>query len=143
AVENNPDLAAVANELVIARSELQRANYISQFNPELLSEGDYRDRSGHSNSQEWRARFSQQLEIFGQPALRRRSAAFGYQGTQANVSNQVRLLTAVVKMTFYEAVRERRRSELLSELASLDQRLSDAARARFEAGEIGQIDLNL
>jgi cobalt-zinc-cadmium efflux system outer membrane protein len=143
AIENNPDLAAVAKELVIAQSEVQRANYISQFNPELLSEGNYRDRPGHSNSQEWRGRLLQQLEVFGQPALRRRSAAFGYQGTQAKVRNQVRLLNAAVKMTFYEAVRERRRSELLAELESLDQRLLDAARARFEAGEIGQIDLNL
>jgi cobalt-zinc-cadmium efflux system outer membrane protein len=143
AVENNPDLAAVAEELVIAQSEVQRANYISQFNPELLSEGNYRDHPGHSNSQEWRGRLLQQLEIFGQPALRRRSAAFGYKGTQANVHNQIRLLMAAVKMTFYEAVRERRRSELLAELESLDQHLLDAARARFEAGEIGQIDLSL
>ena len=75
-VEENPDLAAVANELVIARSELQRANYISQFNPELVTDGDYRHRAGRSNAQEWRVRLSQQLETFGQPALRRRSAAF-------------------------------------------------------------------
>jgi outer membrane protein, heavy metal efflux system len=143
AVENNPDLAAVANELTIAQSEIERANYISQFNPELLTEGDYRYRSGRSNSQEWRGRLSQQLEIFGQPALRRRAAAIGYQGTQANVRNQVRLLTASVKMTFYEAIRERDRSELLKDLEKLDYRLFDAARARFEAGEIGQIDLNL
>jgi cobalt-zinc-cadmium efflux system outer membrane protein len=143
AVENNPDLAAVAKELVIAQGELQRANYISQFNPELVTDGNYRVRAGRSNSQEWRGRLSQQLEIFGQPALRRRSAAFGYRGAQADVRNQVRLLTAAVKMTFYEAVRERRRSELLTELESLDNRLLDAARARFEAGEIGQIDLNL
>jgi cobalt-zinc-cadmium efflux system outer membrane protein len=46
-------------------------------------------------------------------------------------------------MTFYDALRERRRGELLAELESLDRRLLDAARARFEAGEIGQIDLNL
>ena len=143
AVENNPDLAAVANELVIAQSEVQRANYISQFNPELLSEGDYRDRAGHSDSQEWRGRLSQQLEIFGQPALRRRSATMGYKRTQAEVRNQVRLLTAAVKMTFYEALRERLRSQLSAELESLDHRLLEAARARFEAGEIGQIDLNL
>jgi cobalt-zinc-cadmium efflux system outer membrane protein len=143
AVEENPDLAAVANEPVIARGELQRANYISQFNPELVTDGDYRHRAGRSNAQEWRVRLSQQLETFGQPALRRRSAAFGYQRTQAEVRNQVRLLTAAVKMTFYEALRDRRRSELLAELESLDQRLLRAAQARFDAGEIGQIDLNL
>lgn len=109
-LENNPDLAAVANELVIARSEQQRANYISQFNPELLSDGDYRYRAGRSNSQEWRGRLSQQLEIFGQPALRRRSAAFGYQSTQANVRDQVRLLTATVKIAYYEAVQQQLRA---------------------------------
>jgi cobalt-zinc-cadmium efflux system outer membrane protein len=143
AVENNPDLAAVANELTIAQSEIQRANYISQFNPEMLSEGDYRYRAGRSNSQEWRGRLSQQLEIFGQPALRRRSAAIGYWDAQANVLNQVRLLIAAVKMTFCEAVREREHSELLKDLEKLDYRLFDAARARFEAGEIGEIELNL
>src|SRR6202023_2714363 len=50
---------------------------------------------------------------------------------------------AAVKMTFYEAVRERRRSQLLTELEVLNHRLLDASRVRFEAGEIGQIDLNL
>ena len=143
AVEQNPDLAVVTNELLVAHGEIQRANYISQFNPELATDSDYRHRAGRSNAQEWRVRLSQELEIFGQPTLRRRSAAFGYQRTQAEVRNQVRLLTAVVKMTFYEALRDRRRSELLTELESLDQRLLSAARARFDAGEIGQIDLNL
>ena len=143
AVENNPDLAAVAKELVVARSEVQRANYISQFNPELVSGGEYRHRAGRSNSQDWRVALSQQLEVFGQPALRRRSAARGYERTQAEVRNQVRLLTAAVKLRFYDALRERRHSELLAELESLDRRLLDAARARFEGGEIGQIDLNL
>jgi len=76
AVEHNPDLAAVAHELDIAQSDLERANYFSEFNPELVAEGDYRDRGGHSNSQEWPPRLSQQLEIFGQPALRRRSASY-------------------------------------------------------------------
>jgi len=142
-VEQNPALAVVANELVVARAELQRANYISQFNPELVSDGDYRHRAGRSNAQEWRVRLSQELETFGQPALRRRSAAFGYQRTQAEVQDQVRLLTAAVKMTFYEGLRDRRRSESLAELESLDQRLFHAAQARFDAGEIGQIDLNL
>jgi cobalt-zinc-cadmium efflux system outer membrane protein len=143
AVENNPDLATVAHELDIAQSELERANYFNQFNPELVAEGDYRDRPGHSNSQEWRGRLSQQLEIFGQPALRRRSASLAYARTQADVRDQVRLLTAAVKMTFFEAVREHRRSELLTELALLYHRLLDASRVRFAAGEIGQIDLNL
>jgi outer membrane protein TolC len=143
ALEVNPDLAVAANELLIARSEIERANYFIQFNPELISEADYRNRRGRSNSQDWRVALSQQLEIFGQPALRRRSAALGYQRTKAEIRDQIRLLTAAVKMSFYDAVKEQHRNQLLAEMESLDFRVLEAARTRFEAGEIGQIDLNL
>jgi cobalt-zinc-cadmium efflux system outer membrane protein len=143
ALENNPNLAAAAKELVIARSELQRANYTSQFNPQIVTDGGYRHRAGRSNSQDWRVGLSQELEIFGQQQLRRRSAGLGYDRTEAEVRNQVRLLTAAVSMTFYEALRAGRQTELISELESLDRRLAEAAQARFDAGEIGQIDLNL
>ena len=37
ALEKNPDLAAAANELLVARGEIQRAEYISQFNPQVLA----------------------------------------------------------------------------------------------------------
>src|SRR6185437_14603912 len=98
---------------------------------------------GRSNSQDWRVSLSQELEIFGQPALRRQAASLGFERTAAEVRNQMRLLTATVKMTFYEAQRVRRQTELLSDLAGLNRRLADAAQARFDAGEIGQIDFNL
>jgi outer membrane protein, heavy metal efflux system len=143
ALEKNPDLAAAASELVIASGEIQRANYLSQFNPQILSGFDYRTRSGKSNSQDWRTGISQELEIFGQRGLRQQSAKLGYQRTGAEVRNQVRLLTAAVKMTFYEALRARNRSNLLTELETLNHKLADAARTRFDAGEIGQIDFNL
>jgi cobalt-zinc-cadmium efflux system outer membrane protein len=143
AVEKNPDLAAAANELLVARGEIQRANYISQFNPQLTGGFDYRARSEKSNSQDWRTGLSHELEIFGQRGLRQQSAKLGYQRTEAEVRNQVRLLTAAVKMTFYEALRARNRSKLLTELEELNHKLADAARTRFDAGEIGQIDFNL
>src|SRR5580700_4109851 len=143
ALEKNPDLAAAASELVIAGGEIQRANYLSQFNPQILSGFDYRTRSGKSNSQDWRAGLSQELEIFGQRGLRQQSARLGYEKTQADVRDQVRLLTAAVKMTFYEALRARNRSKLLADLEALNHKLADAAKSRFESGEIGQIDFNL
>jgi len=143
ALEKNPDLAAAANELLIARGEIQRASYVSQFNPMVLSGFDYRTRVGKSNSQDWRTGLSQELEIFGQRGLRQRSAKLGYDRTKADVGNQIRLLTAAVKMTFYEALRARNRSKLLTELEALDHKLADAAQTRFDAGEIGQIDFNL
>jgi outer membrane protein, heavy metal efflux system len=143
ALEKNPDLAAAANELLVASGEIQRASYLSQFNPQILSGFDYRTRSGKSNSQDWRTGLSQELEIFGQRGLRQQSARLGYEKTQADVRDQVRLLTAAVKMTFYEALRARNRSKLLADLEALNHKLADAAKSRFESGEIGQIDFNL
>ncbi|HTR62826.1 MAG TPA: TolC family protein [Candidatus Binataceae bacterium] len=143
ALENNPDYAAAARELTIARAEIERANYVSQFNPEVDSAGDYKGRSDRSNSQDWRVGLSQQLEIFGQPALRKQSAGYGFARTSADVTNQARLLMAAVKLTFYESIRARDESNLLSELADLDRKLNDAGQARLKAGEVGQIDANL
>ena len=134
ALEKNPDLAITANELLVARGEIERADYLSQFNPQLIGGFDYRTRSGKSNSQDWRTGLSQELEIFGQRGLRQQSAKLGYQRTEAEVRNQVRLLTAAVKMTFYEALRARNRSKLLAELEALNHKLADAARTRFDAG---------
>ncbi len=143
ALENNPDYAAAARELIVARSELERANYISQFNPELNSSGDYKSRADRSNTQDWRVGISQQLEIFGQPALRRQSARYGLERTAADIRNQARLLAAAVKMTFYESIRSRSETDLLAELADLDRKLNEAGQARLNAGEISQIDANL
>jgi outer membrane protein TolC len=143
ALENNPDYAAAARELTVARGQLERANYLSQFNPQLIGSGDYKGRSDRSNAQDWRMGFSQQLEIFGQPALRRASARYGFQRASADVTNQARILVAAVKMTFYESIRARGEADLLGELADLDRRLNEAGQARLQAGEIGQIDANL
>ena len=143
ALDNNPDYAAAARELTVARADLERAGYVSQFNPELESSGDYKQRSDRSNSQDWRVGLSQQLEIFGQPALRRQSARFGFDRTSADIRNQARLLSAGVELTFYESVRARSETDLFFELAELDRKLNDAGQARFSAGEISQIDANL
>jgi cobalt-zinc-cadmium efflux system outer membrane protein len=143
ALRTSPDLAASARELNIAHAEIERANYTSQFNPYLDSLGDYRMRAGRSNSQDWRVGLAQELEIFGQPAARRKASQLGYERTRLEVENQARLLSAAVKYTFYGALRVRRQVELLSEVNDLDRRLLEAAGSRLEAGEIGEIEANL
>lgn len=141
--EANPDLAAVAQELTVARGELTRAGYISPFNPEISSEGDYRRRSNRSNTQDWRVGLSQEIEIFGQRSLRIKSAELNLEQRRLMLDDQVRLLTAAVKLTYLDAIRARDQLDLLRELRALDSRLLSAARSRLEAGEIGQIDFNL
>ncbi len=141
--ERNPELAAVAQELTIARGELTRASYISPFNPEVDSEGDYRRRTNRSNTQDWRVGLSQEIEIFGQRSLRIKSAKLNLEQRRLMLADQMRLLTAAVKLTFLEAIRARDQLDLFRELQALDSRLLSAARMRLKAGEIGQIDFNL
>lgn len=140
---HNPDLAAVAQELGIAEGQLNKARYLSQSNFESDNEMWYRARSNRSNSQDWRAAMKQEFEIFGQRALRIKSASINYSETSATLRDQTRLLVAAVKMTFYDAVRSRRRVSLLQEMANLDERLLNAARSRLNAGEVAPIDYGL
>jgi outer membrane protein, heavy metal efflux system len=141
--ESNPDLSEVARELIVANGEIQRANYFSQFNPKLDADADYRMRDDSSGSQDWRVGVSQELEIFGQPGLRRESASLSYQERRAELNDHLRMLNAAVEMSFYDALRHRRQIELLDELQSLDARLLKAAQSRMMAGDISQIELNL
>jgi cobalt-zinc-cadmium efflux system outer membrane protein len=140
---HNPDLAAVAQELGIAEGQLQKARYLSQSNFESDNEMWYRARTNRSNSQDWRIAMRQEFEIFGQRGLRIQSASINFDEVAANLRDQTRLLVAAVKMTFYDAVRSRRRMSLAQELANLDERLLNAARSRLNAGEVAPIDYGL
>ncbi|HEV3110401.1 MAG TPA: TolC family protein [Candidatus Binataceae bacterium] len=139
---HNPELSAVRQELTVARGELQKASYLTPFNFELASEADYKARSTRSNSQDWRVGFIQEFEIFGQRALRQKSARIGYDTAITQLSDQTRLLQGATKLTFYEAMRVRDELALLAELARLDFNLVQAARTRLDAGEINQVEYN-
>jgi outer membrane protein, heavy metal efflux system len=143
AIANNPEFAEVGQELNVAAGEQIRARYLSQFNPQGGTDFAYRPRGGRSNSQDWHVILSQEIEVFGQRALRMKSANLGWKQSAAMVRDRLRLLTAAVKMTFLEALRARQQTQLLGELEKLDSRLYHAARMRLKAGEIGQIDYNL
>jgi cobalt-zinc-cadmium efflux system outer membrane protein len=142
-LRNNPDLAAVSRELMVAHGEIVRANYPSQFNPSIDTEGDYRIRWNSANSQDWHVGLAQELEIFGQKELRRESASLGYERTKYEVQDRVRMLKAAIKLTYFDAQRARGQLELFRELQNLNARLLKTAQIRFAAGEIGQIDANL
>jgi outer membrane protein TolC len=113
---HNPELSAVRQELTVAKGELQKASYLTPFNFQLAGEADYKARSTRSNSQDWRVGFIQEFEIFGQRALRQKSARIGYDAAVAQLGDQNRLLAGATKMTFYEAMRVRDELALLAEL---------------------------
>jgi cobalt-zinc-cadmium efflux system outer membrane protein len=85
----------------------------------------------------------QEFEVFGQRGLRIKSTSINREETAASVRDATRLLIAAVKMTFFDAIRSRRRMNLAQEMANLDQRLLNAARSRLNAGEVAPIDYGL
>jgi len=143
AAAHNPDLAAVSQDLAIAEGQLQKARYLTQSNFEADTSGDYRARMNRSNAQDWRVAMQQEFEIFGQRSLRIESASINRDEMAANLRDAARLLTAAVKMTFYDATRALRRVGLTQEMADLDARLLEAARSRLQAGEVAPIDYGL
>lgn len=140
---HNPDLAAVAQELGIAEGQVKKAHYLSQSNFESDNDAGYRTRTNRSNAQDWRVAMKQEFEVFGQRALRIKSASINYDETAANIRDQTRLLVAAVKMTFYDAIRSSRRMSLAQEMAALDERLFHAAKTRLDSGEVAPIDYGL
>jgi cobalt-zinc-cadmium efflux system outer membrane protein len=143
ALQNNPELSAVARELTIAGAEIIRADYFSQFNPFFDNAYNYRARRGRSNSNDWRGELTQELEVFGQKAARRRSAGLLYQRTREDIRDERRLLTAAVRLTFFETMLERDKVRLVERLEELDRSLNAAAQARLKAGKISEIESNL
>jgi cobalt-zinc-cadmium efflux system outer membrane protein len=139
----NPDLTAAAEELNVARGQFTQSSYLSQFNFQSDNEFAYRTRQNRSNSQDWRVSMLQELEVFGQRGMRMKSASQRVEQSSAEVRDQMRLLTATVKLTFFDAMRARQMVQLLAELERLDSRLLDAAGIRVDAGEINQIEFNL
>src|SRR5215472_12303279 len=143
ALAQNPDLGAARQEIDVAAGEQIRARYLSQFNPQFGTDFMFRPRGGRSNSQDWHVMLSQEIEIFGQRALRLKSANLGWDQSKALTRDRQRLLIGAVRLNFLDALRVRRQVDLVGELEKLDQRLYEAARQRLKAGEIGQIDYNL
>ena len=139
----NPDLAAAAEELNVARGHLTQSSYLSQFNFQSDNEFAYRTRQNRSNSQDWRVSMLQEFEVFGQRGLRMKSASQRVEQSSAEVRDQMRLLTAAVKLTFFDAMRSRQMVQLFEEIEKLDSRLLEAAGTRLDAGEINQIEFNL
>ncbi|MDO8431429.1 MAG: TolC family protein [Candidatus Binatus sp.] len=140
---HNPDLAAAAQEINVARGELEQANYLSQSDFESDNAANYRARSNRSNTQDWRVGMRQEFEVFGQRSLRQKSRTVRLQQSAAEFEDGFRLLIATVRLTFLDALRARQLVRLLTEVEALDARLLEAARIRLSAGEIGQIDHNL
>ena len=144
--ERNPDLLAARQELEIARGRSVKARYPSQFNPELGSEVTNRSRGEpgeHGSSVDFAVTLSQEVEIGGQRGKRIDEAERNLALVTQRARDRERLILAQVKESFYRALSLRRRFDLFRQVEDLNHRLFDIATARFQAGEVPKMEVNL
>jgi cobalt-zinc-cadmium efflux system outer membrane protein len=142
--ERNHELLAARQELEIARGRLVKAEYPSQFNPELggsVARRDFADRSGGST--DFDVTLSQELEVAGQRGKRIAEASRNLDKVTQQVKDRERVTLSQVKEAFYRSVYLNQRLALFREVETLNRRLRDTAVARFQAGDIPKMEANV
>lgn len=140
----NADLLAARQELEIVRGRLVRAQYPNQFNPEVGGGAAQRHfTGGPGGSTDFDVTLSQELEVAGQRGKRIDEATRNLAKVTQQVNDTERLTLAQVKDAFYRGLSLKRRLELFREVEALNRRLRDTAAARFQAGDVPTMDVNI
>jgi cobalt-zinc-cadmium efflux system outer membrane protein len=141
--EHNPELLAARQELDIARGRLVKAEYPSQFNPEVAGEGGHRQLGAGGSGADYGVALSQELEVAGQRGKRIEEARANLARVEQLVRDRTRLIEAEVQRTFFAALARRQRRDLLQHVEGLNRRVRDASQARVKAGESPVMEANL
>jgi cobalt-zinc-cadmium efflux system outer membrane protein len=142
--QQNPDLLAARQELEIARGRLVKAQYPNPFNPEIGGSAARRHfADGPGGSTDFDITLSQEVEVAGQRGKRIEEAEKNLARITQQVSDTERLIVAQVKEAFYRGLYLKRRLQLFQDIERLNRRLRDIASARFEAGDVPKMDVNV
>lgn len=141
--EQNPELLSARQALVVARGRLVKAQYPSQFNPELGGSGAHRHFAERARSStDYDITLSHKLEVAGQRGKRIAEAEKYFARVGQQVRNTERLILAQVKEAFYRALYLHRRLQLFRDIEQLNRRLEETAVSRFQAGEVPKMEVN-
>ncbi len=139
---NNPDWYSAEQEVEIARSKLTTARLISPFNPVLEGQGGHRTSSEKSGT-DYGVGLSMELEVAGQRSLRIGEAERNLQKTEAAFQDFSRSFRARLARAFYQALFMRERLTLLERVENLNLRLLEVTRAKFQAGDVSGLEINV
>jgi cobalt-zinc-cadmium efflux system outer membrane protein len=141
--QHNADLRAAREALRIARARLVKAEYPSQFNPELSGEGARRSLGAGGSGTDYGVALSQELEVAGQRGKRIAEGRANLAAVEQRVRDRARIIEAEVKRTFFTVLARRQRRDLLQRVEQLNRRVRDASKARVAAGESPVMESNL
>jgi len=143
ALKQNPDLLAKRQEVEVAKGRKVKADLFNQFNPNVSGQVWNRKNPGSGNVTDSQVSVSQEVEIAGQPGLRREEATRNVDRVEAQIRNHERIITKQVKLAFFQALTLKERLKLRREIEKLNLRIRDASNERFKAGVAPVMESNL
>ena len=138
ALLNNPEFQSQFQEIGVSRAELVQSGLMT--NPTLFTSARFPEGGGRSNLT---FSFAQELADLWQIPVRKRIAKAKLQRTILTVVRQAIDLTADVKIKCYVLLALEQAERIARENLELLQRSVKLAQDRFDAGEVGQLDVNL
>jgi cobalt-zinc-cadmium efflux system outer membrane protein len=143
ALDRNPQLLAIRQEVRVASGRLVEARYWNPFNPQIEGGAGQRRFDGGGNDVQPFASASLEVEVAGQRGKRIEEAERNLARVGAEVADAERRLVAEVKEAFYRGLYLGRRLFLFREIEDLNRRLRDASSERFRSGEVAKTEANL
>lgn len=138
AILNNRGFQARFHEIGASRADVVQSGLMS--NPSLSLSLRFPEGGGRSN---FTAGFAQQVVDLWQIPVRKKIAESELEQVIFDVADQAVRLCAQVKQAFYLALAAEQAEALSRQNLELVQQSVDLARKRFQAGEVGIIDVNL
>lgn len=141
--KNNPDWRAAEQEVQITRGKLTTARLISPFNPVLEGQAGPRKTPGERTGGDYGVGISMEVEIAGQRGTRITEAERDVQRAEAAFKDFTRTFTVKIARAFYQAIFARERLVLLRKIEGLNNRLLEVTRAKFDAGDVSGLEVNV
>jgi cobalt-zinc-cadmium efflux system outer membrane protein len=142
AESSNPDLRKALAELEVARAAVDEAGTLFHANPSLTGDIARRRADGQAGH-DWSVGIAQEIEIGGQPRLRREASAFELDASRQSVEEHRRVLGAEVERRFLRLLALQARAEAETRALQLIEQSTEVVRKRHAAGEATRLDTNL
>lgn len=135
---NNPALQAAFQDVGIARADVVQSGLFS--NPTLGLQAAFPEGGGRSNIQ---AIFAQNIVDLWQIPIRKRSSERLLDAAILDVARQASQLAVDTRSAYFTAVAADQALLIAKENVGIAEQLLDAAKARQQAGAVGELDVNL
>lgn len=135
---NNPTLQAAYFEIGLARADVVQSGLFS--NPTLALSVAFPEGGGRSNLQ---ATFAQNIVDLWQIPIRKRTSERLLDAAILDVARQASQFAVDTRSAYFTAVAADRALLIAKENVGIAEQLLDAAKARQQAGAVGELDVNL